>query len=243
MFKRVASCHPAPHRRQWAPKLIRALIAVGLLGAALVATADTAYVTDQGEFNLRSGESTSHKIIRVLPSGASVQVLSKDRETGYSRVRTEDGTTGFLLTRYLQDDPAARVQLAETRARLDELQQEPDQLAAKLSRIEEEHQALQQEHQTVSERNIELEEALAVFEHTSENIVNINEERNQLQKDVAKLTRTVGELEQENLDLRSGDDRRWFLTGAGVAGGGLIIGLFLASAGIGRRRSGSRDLF
>ncbi|WP_201064180.1 MULTISPECIES: TIGR04211 family SH3 domain-containing protein [Thiorhodovibrio] len=219
------------------------MIAIGLLGSPLIAAADTAYITDQGEFNLRSGESTSHKIIRILPSGSEVDVLGQDKETGYSRVRLEDGTVGFVLTRYLQDGPAARIELEQMRERLEELQQEPDQIAAKLTRIEEAHTALKQEYDTVSERNIELEEALAEFERTSANIVRINDERNQLQEDVAKLTRTVGELEQENLDLRGGDDRRWFLTGAGVAGGGLLVGLVLASAGLGRRRGSSRNLF
>jgi len=243
MFTRVEACHPAPRGVREPSASITALIGAALLATATAAAADTAYITDRGEFNLRSGESTNHKIVRVLSSGARVDVLSQDRETGYSRVRTEDGTKGFVLTRYLQDAPAARLQLDEMRARLDALQQEPDQLAAKLSRIEEEHQALQQEYETISERNIELEEALAELEHSSENVVRINEERNHLQQEVAKLTRTLGELEQENLDLRSGDDRRWFLTGAGVAGGGVLIGLVLASAGGLKRRGSSRDLF
>lgn len=222
----------------------RTLTAIGLLCAPLMlGAAETAYITDQGEFNVRSGESTGHKIIRILPSGTRVEVLGEDKETGYSRVRLDDGTLGYVLTRFLQDRPAARVELEELRERLEELQQAPDQLAAKLTRIEEAHAQLKDEYETISQRNTELEEALAEFERTSTNIVRINQERNQLQEDVAKLTRTVGELEQENLELRSGDDRRWFLTGAGVAGGGLLVGLILASAGLGRRRGGSRDLF
>lgn len=197
---------------------------------------ETAFVTDQGAFNLRSGESTRHKILRMLPSGTEVEILGKDRDSGYSEVRLADGTSGFILSRYLQDEPAARARLEVAEQRLEELQQEPDQLAAKLSRIEEEHARLKEQFDIVSQRNLELEEELAELEHTSANVVNINEERNQLQQSVARLTRTVGELEQENLELRSRDDQHWFMTGAGVAGGGLLIGLLVPRLGSRRRR-------
>jgi SH3 domain protein len=244
MFTPVTSDCGTTWQRRMAPVPHQLLVGVFLcLLAPLAAEAETAFVTDQGEFNLRSGESTQHKIIRILPSGTPVEVLGEDKDTGYSRVRIPDGTLGFILTRYLQDTPAARAELEDMRERLENLQQEPDQLAARLARIEEEYQALKQDHESVSERNLELEAAIAELEHTSSNIVSINEERNQLQQDLAKLTRTVGELEQENLEIRSGDDRRWFLTGAGVAGGGLLLGLLLAGVGFGRRRSGSRNLF
>lgn len=242
MFPRVKPCP----RCAYAHKTLKwhaAILTILLCTTAMNLAAETAYITDQGEFNLRSGESTQHKIIRVLQSGDEVDVLSTDKTTGYSRVRIADGTLGYVLTRYLQQEPAARTQLREMRARLEALQQEPDELAARLSRIEQEHSALTQDYEAISAHNIELSEALAEFEHNSANIVRINEERNQLQTEIANITRIVAELEQENLDLRSGDDRRWFLTGAGVAGGGLLLGLILASFGFGRRRSGSRDLF
>lgn len=217
------------------------LVAILLSTSASYVGAETAYVTDQGEFHLRTGESTQHKIIRVLPSGAQVDVLGQNQETGYSRVRLPDGTTGFILTRYLQSNPAARIQIAEMRERLEALQQEPDQLVATLSQIEQDHELLKREFRAVSERNLELQEALAELEYTSENSVRINEERNKLQQEVAEFARIVGELEQSYLNMRSGNDRQWFLAGAGVAGGGLLTGIILS--GFGRRRTGSRDLF
>jgi SH3 domain protein len=218
------------------------VLTIGLLGPATVAQAASAYVTDQGEFNLRSGESTRHKIIRILSSGARVEVLSENEETGYAKIRTQDGTIGYVLTRYLQDTPAARTQVKTLREQLEELQQEPEQLAAQLSRLKEEHNKLKLDYDQVMAQKRELEETLAELEHSSENIIKINAERNQLQQDVASLTRTLGDLEQENLALRNGDERRWFLTGAAVAGAGLLLGLILPRLGM-RRRRDSRQLF
>jgi len=210
-----------------------------LLWASLsgVAWAKTAYITDQGEFNLRSGESTRYRIIRVLPSGAAVEVLANNESTGYSRVRLADGTLGFILTRYLQDEPAAREHLAAMQARLDELQQAPDQLASKLSKLEEQHSTLVAEHEATIKRNEELEQELMEIRRSAANVVNITQERAALQEDVARLTRKVGELEQENLELRNRNNQDWFLTGAAVAGGGVLAGLILPHLRWRRRRS------
>lgn len=211
---------------------------VWLLGAVLSGAvwAKTAYITDQGEFHLRSGESTRYRIIRVLPSGTAVEVLSHNENTGYSRVRLADGTQGFILSRYLQDEPAARDHLAAMQARLDELQQAPDQLASKLSRLEEQHQKLVAEHEATLKRNEQLEQELLEIRRAAANVVNIAQERAALQEDVARLTRKVGELEQENLELRNRNSQDWFLTGAAVAGGGVLAGLILPHLRWRRRR-------
>ena len=49
-------------------------------------------VSDQFEIMLRSGPSTSNAIQLQLDSGTRLEVLERDRETGYSRVRTQGGT-------------------------------------------------------------------------------------------------------------------------------------------------------
>jgi SH3 domain protein len=80
------------------------------LVSASPAFAETQYVTDQYDFNLRAGQSNRYKIIRTLPSGTPLEIIRVDSKTGYAQVRTEDGTTGYILTRYLQQEPAARNQ-------------------------------------------------------------------------------------------------------------------------------------
>jgi SH3 domain protein len=199
--------------------------------------AQTAYITDQGDFNLRSGESIRHKIIRVLNSGVEVEILSENAATGYSRIRLNDGTVGFILTRYLQPEPAAREQLEVMQARLDELQQAPDQLATKLNNLQQEHSRLSQEYEDILHHNQTLEQELIEIRRSAANVVNITQERAALQEDVANLTRKVGELEQENLELRYRDKLDWFLTGSIVAVGCIIIGIFLPNLRFRRRRS------
>jgi len=208
-----------------------------LLLSAMAAGAETRYVTDQYDFNLRSGESTRYKILRSLPSGTSVEVLSVNDKTGYANVRTEDGLTGYMLLRYLQDEPGAREQVASLRERLAELQQAPDKLAASLTKLQGEHRALQQDYAALKDEKQRQEQELAGIRHASANVMRIDQERRQLQDQVSNLVMQVDALEQRNLELTNRNKQDWFLIGAGVAGAGILVGLILPNLRLRRRRS------
>jgi SH3 domain protein len=199
--------------------------------------AETRYVTDKSLIMLRTGESTKHKIIRTLPSGEAVQELSINDSTGYSKVQTEEGETGYVLTRQLQDERVARDRLAAMEARLAELQQEPDQLAAKLAELQAAHEGLDADHEELTRQRDQLEQELASFKHASANVVRITEERAELRKQVADLTRQAAVLQQQNQDLKNQSTQRWFLIGAGVVTGGVLIGLLLPHLRLRRRRN------
>jgi SH3 domain protein len=201
------------------------------------AVAETRYVTDKSTITLRKGQSTKHKIIRSLPSGEAVQELDVIESSGYSRIRTEDGTLGYVLTRQLQDKPVARARLAAMEAKLAELQQAPDQLATRLAELQAAHEELQIEQQELSGEKGRLEQELASIKHASANVVQITEERSELRKNVADLTRQIANLQQENQDLKNQTTQRWFLIGAGVVTGGILIGLILPHLRFRRRRS------
>lgn len=207
------------------------------LCAAGQALAETRYVTDQLEITMRRGESTRHKIARMLRSGTPVEVLDTNSESGYAKVRTEDGTTGYVLSRQLVEQPVARDRIVEVEARLQALQQEPDQLAAQLSELQGAHGTLQAEHDELRAEESRLEEELATIQHASANVMRITQERAELRQSAADLTRQVANLEQENRDLNNQSTQRWFLIGAGVVIGGILIGLILPHLRFQRRKS------
>lgn len=208
-----------------------------LLLAASHAAADTRYVTDQLEITLRTGESLRHKIVRMLPSGAQLEVLSSDSGSGYSKVRTADGVTGFALTRHLLEEPPARDRLAALEAELAELKRAPDQIAAQLSEVRSRYDDLLSVHETTAAEKDRLEQELATIRQASANVVRISEERSELRKSVADLTRQVADLQQQNRDLSNENDQRWFLIGAGVIAGGILLGLILPHLRFQRRKS------
>jgi SH3 domain protein len=215
----------------------RLLILLLCLCCISQALAETRYVTDKSSITLRKGESTKHKVIRSLPSGEAVQELEIKESSGYSKIQTEDGTTGYVLTRLLQDEPVARDRMAAMEARLAELEQAPDQLAAKLTELQAAHEKIRVDYHELSGEKQRLEQELASIKHASANVVQITEERSELRKNVADLTRHVANLQQENQDLKNQSTQRWFLIGAGVVTGGILIGLVLPHLRLRRRRS------
>lgn len=213
------------------------LLLVASLVVAATTAAETQYVTDQYDFNLRAGESNRYKIIRTLPSGTPLEIIGVDSKSGYAHVRTSDGKTGYILTRYLQPEPAARERLTEMSERLRELQQAPDQLAARLGRLQREYDELDATSKTLEREKQKLEQELAEVRYASANAVRINQERQRLQEQIAGLMERIGEIEHRNRELTNLRDQRWFLIGGSVAGGGLLIGLILPSLRLRRQRS------
>jgi len=215
----------------------RIILSLLLLLAYPCLQAETRYVTDQFKITLRSGESSSHKIVRMLPSGDNVEVLSENKASGYSRVRIKDGTTGFVLTRQLMKIPSARDRLEKAEKRLEELQAEPGLLSAKLAKLQELHGQLRQQHTGVLAAKKDLEQDLDAIRRTAANAVRISNERNELRKQVAGLARQVEMLKQENRELNNNRAQHWFLIGGGVIIAGIIIGLILPHLRFQRRKS------
>ncbi|AKH21489.1 TIGR04211 family SH3 domain-containing protein [Sedimenticola thiotaurini] len=213
------------------------LILLLLLCAAANLQAESRYVTDQFKVTLRSGESSSHKIIRMLPSGYQLELISSNPDNGYSKVKTRDGTTGFILTRQLMSIPSARDRLVAAEAKLAELQEAPELLSAKLSKLQDAYKSLEGEHKRLQREKAALDDELQAIKRTAANAVRISNERNELRKQVATLTREAEELKQANRELGNDSAQRWFLIGGGVVVGGIILGLILPSLRVRKRKS------
>ncbi len=214
----------------------RLIVCTLLLAACATAQAETRYVTDLLKVTLRSGASLGHRIVKMLPSGTAVEVLRSDKESGYSEVRTENGTTGWILTNQLMNTPSARDRLVSAEAKLAELQAEPEKLGVQLVQLREQHEGLSQRHADLEADNRRLEQDLTQLRQTSENAVRIAEERNTLRTRVSALDRKVQELEQKNRDLSSRTAQNWFMIGAGVIVIGIILGLILPHMRFQRKR-------
>jgi SH3 domain protein len=199
--------------------------------------AATRYVTDSLEVTLRTGESNRYRIIRMLPSGTPLEVLSVNKATDYARVRIEDGTVGYVLERELQEEPAARVRILELEQRLAELQAEPDALSARLAALQTEHARIDADFQELQREKQRLEEELATIRRASANILDITSDRERLRIQVSELTRERADLQQANRDLSNQTNQRWFMIGAGVILIGVLIGLLLPHLRFRRRSS------
>jgi SH3 domain protein len=189
--------------------------------------AQSAWVSDQFEIMLRTGPSTSNAIERVLSSGTQLEVLENDAESGYSRVRTVAGTEGWVLTRYLMDEPSAREQLASLTSRLTSATAEGSSLESQLAAVNSEYDAAGRRIAELERQKSALESELAEIKRTAANVLAINDQNKQLRDQLASAEIEADTLEQQNRELTSQTTRYWFMTGALVLLVGMILGIWL----------------
>lgn len=139
------SPHPSPGKkpdRRTAGPRCRAAGLVALALASPVAPAATVYVIDDIAVGLHAERRTDSAVLTMVRSGVELEVL--ERDGNLLRVRTRDGTEGWLDGNYAVDDPPARAQLraaASTNealhAELSALRRETDRLRSDLFDAEE----------------------------------------------------------------------------------------------------------
>ncbi|HEY9199888.1 MAG TPA: TIGR04211 family SH3 domain-containing protein [Gammaproteobacteria bacterium] len=217
--------------------MIRILLALALLGITLTARAETRYVTDELEIDLRSGTSLQHRILRMVPSGTELEILEQDAATGYTRVRAPSGAEGWILTRYLSTSPPARVRLADTEKKLAELEIQSRQRMAKLSQSDQEFLKTMEELARVKDENMKFSKQLADIQRTASSALAIDAENKDLKNRLMQMEREQETLRQENVALHDRTGRDWFMIGAGVLILGIILGLILPRIRVRKRSS------
>ena len=202
-----------------------------ILGLELLAQAQTRYVTDRTIVEIRRGPSTEYLILRNLEAGERVEVLEQNEEAGYSRVRVADqGTEGWILTRFLSAEPIARERLAvaerslaAARERVTALEGQTAELTRDLTATRAELQQTQTNHGNVSKELTDIRTAAA-------NVVEIRDRNTRLQQ-TAHRARAPGRgaHRRECAPRGSLSNQNWFVVGAAVLLAGIVIGLVAPS--------------
>ena len=185
------------------------------------------WVSDQFEVMLRTGPSTSNAIERMLPSGTALEIIERDDEAGYARVRTAAGTEGWVLTRYLMSEPSAREQLATLTNRLTSANSEGTSLSSQLDAVKSEYDAASRQISALKSDKRRLEQELAAIKRTAANVLSIDTQNKDLREQLASAEIRAATLEQENRELTGRTTRYWFMTGALVLVVGMILGIWL----------------
>lgn len=196
------------------------------LGIAAQAEAQTRYVTDRTQVELRRGPSTEYRILRYLEAGDRVEVLEQNEAQGFSRVKVGDGDTeGWIPTASLIAEPIARERLAaaernvaSARERVTALEAQNQELTRDLAAARTELEQVRTNHGTVSRELAELRTAAA-------NVVEIRDNNTSLQQRLIQRDREVEQLTADNARLGGRNNQNWFVVGAAVLLGGIVIGL------------------
>lgn len=213
------------------------LSVLGSMAVSRPAMAETRYVSDNLTITLRRGEGTDYQVLRTLVSGTPLQVIQVNADSGYSQVRTPNGVEGWVLTRFLMDQPSARAQLDAAKSRAAKLETQNKTLSDQIAALSEEKKELQNTSNNLDKSNSQLNSELKRIKTSAGRALEIESENKELRSKVIKLERDNQALAQENETLKDRNARDWFMVGAGVAILSLLLGLILAR--FGRRRKTS----
>ena len=197
--------------------------------------AEPAWVSDEFEITLRSGPSTSNAIQLMVSSGTQLEVLERDPETGYARVQTQAGTEGWVLLRYLMDEPGAREQLTRLTGELTSANTRGSTLGSQLTAIRSEYDAAQARIATLEREKQAVEAELAEIRRTAANVLGINEQNQSLMDQLASAQIRADTLEEENRQLASQSTRYWFMSGGLLVLIGIVLGIWLPRMRLQRR--------
>lgn len=196
-----------------------------LLLFTTAAVAESRYVDDNLIITMRTGKANTFQILKTIPSGTLLELLQVDGD--YSYVRTPDGTEGWVLSRFLTKTPIAKMRLARAEKQLENLKEEKKQLQQQLAALEAQKNTLDKEHTDLGNEAEQLQNELDKLRKTAARPIELAQQNEALDNKVAQLQNELELVQKENSQLQNRSQRDWFITGAAVLFGGILLGLLL----------------
>lgn len=190
------------------------------------AQAETQYVSDHLVITVRTGQGAQYQIIKTLESGEHVKVL-ETTETGYSRIETSDGVEGWVRSQYLTDKPVASEKLAKVEAALEKTKESLNSIKERYEALSAEHKTLVQSQSSLSSAKDKLDTELARLNEVAKKPIILDKQNRELQERTVSLEKDLQRLNQENHALNDRSQREWFIAGALVLFGGILLGLVI----------------
>ena len=187
--------------------------------------AETMYIYDIIKITVRTGPGVNHKIVAMIKSGESVELLKPEKpEKDWSLVRITNGKEGWVLSRFLTPkEPDGLV--------LDRLEKEYNLLKNQVVSMIEENRVYKKENEKLNSElktNKEISKKIkSSYETLKKESAEFLELKSNYEKTSSKLiehTKKAKKLEEELTKLLLHQNIKWFLSGAGVLLLGFVIG-------------------
>ena len=189
-----------------------------LLSSTAVSAKDIQYVSDQLTIPMRSGTTMNHKILKFLDSGLSVTVLEKSDEGNHLLVAlTDDETkTGWVEASLLMQQPSAREQILVTKKKNKDLLGRQVEFRKQIAELKLKETKLN-----------EVQRVLAQLRKSAAKPILIAEENAALKTQLIEERSKNEQLVAENIFLSDENIKQWFMIGAAVSIGSLLLGLLI----------------
>ena len=186
------------------------------------ALSETKYVTDLKEITMRTGQGLDHKIVAMLKSGQSLQVLNAKED--WTQVRLPNGKEGWVLSRFLTSSEPKALTLEKLEKKHEGLTQQVNVLMEENQELKAENQRLSSELETKNKEINRLKTAYETLKKDASDYVTLKSSHEQATERLQELSKKATRLESDLSSIRKQQSIRWFLAGAGVLMVGFIVG-------------------
>jgi len=219
-----------------------------VLAITTVASAETRYVSDSLVITVREQPDDTSTHITNIITDTAIETLEESGD--YLKVRLENGTEGYVKTRYTTTDTPKPILIANLKRENSRLQKQYDELSSSLNeqesasldrqkRLQTDLQNLQKELAVQSSTNSLLKTELdnlnkqyTNLKESADNVVQIISQSEALRADNERLQIEFEAMQNENAMLLRTAVIKWVLTGAGI----LLIGWIMGKVSRNKRR-------
>jgi SH3 domain protein len=194
-----------------------------LMGVGIANAAEYGYVDEKIKIILRSEQGDRFQAVSALEAGARLEILEYGTE--YIRVRDAKGKEGWLRAQHVTKSPPARDRLVHAEKKIAALESDKEQLRQRLAVLESERNTVQKERTQFEKESQRAQQELSALATSAAEPLKLSNENKTMRERIVLLETEGARLLADNQRLSSGGQRQWFLTGAGVLVGGILIGL------------------
>jgi SH3 domain protein len=184
--------------------------------------AETMYISDAIQVNMRTGRGFQYKILAMINSGQVVEVI--EREDQYAKIRIPNGREGWVESQYLTPNKPSRLLL-------ESLEKKHSEILEKIETTQKENSTLRTENDRLNSELSAKEKAFSELTRGYETLksdtadfpilkARFDEATSQLKEQRIRADKFEGEF--QNLNLYQ--NIRWFLFGAGTLVFGMVLG-------------------
>ena len=201
----------------------------GFMGLSLVLCllspavyAETMYVSDILKLTLRTGPSTENKILAVIQSGQTMEVVEFGEE--WSQVQLPNGREGWVLSRYLTPNETNNIKLDRLQAKHKNLMTQAATFLEENNRLKAENKKLGTEFKTNQKQAEKARSDYETLKTEAAEFLNLKSKYERAVSQLSKQTAKAEKFEEQLSKLEMSTYIKWFLAGSGVLIVGFLIG-------------------
>ena len=219
-------------------KQLFCMLLLTLITTTGYAAVEKRYVSDQLRLQLRSGPGNEFRIIKTLSSGAHLIYIEETENKNHTKVKTDKGIEGWVLSQFLVKSPVAKEKLILAERKLNKVQAELDTLKQQTDALTQEKTTLSGDRSSLSREKKSLEKELKRITDISANALQLDSKNTKLTKRNQELEIQLETLTVDNTRLNDNKERTFMIIGGALIILGIILGLAIPAMRGGRKGGG-----